>query len=57
LCKSEVRKMNFYQKQADMTFKIVGYSWGTILFFDIMKVLPNFLSDRIMNALLAKLPI
>jgi hypothetical protein len=49
--------MNFYQKQADMTFKIVGYSWGTILFFDIMKVLPNFLSDRIMNALLAKLPI
>jgi hypothetical protein len=49
--------MNFYQKQADMCFKIVGYAWGTILFFDIMKVLPNFLSDRIMNALLEKLPI
>jgi hypothetical protein len=49
--------MNFYQKQADMTFKIVGYSWGTILFFDIMKVLPNFLSDRIMNAIIDRLPI
>ena len=49
--------MNFYQKQADVAFKIVGYSWGTILFFDILKILPNFLSDRIMNAVLAKLPI
>ena len=49
--------MNFYQKQADMAFKIVAYAWGTILFFDIMKLLPNFLSDRIMNALIAKLPI
>ena len=49
--------MNFYQKQADMCFKIVGNAWGTMLFFDIMKVLPNFLSDRIMNALLEKLPI
>lgn len=49
--------MNFYQKQADMAFKIVGYGWGTVLFFDIMKMLPNFLSDRIMNALIAKLPI
>jgi hypothetical protein len=53
----QVWTMNFYQKQADMAFKIVGYSWGTMLFFDIMKVLPNFLSDRIMNAILAKLPI
>jgi hypothetical protein len=57
LCQSKVWQMNFYQKQADMSFKIVGYTWGAILFFDIMKVLPNFLSDRIMNALLAKLPI
>ena len=54
---SKVWQMNFYQKQADMAFKIVGYAWGTILFFDIMKVLPNFLSDRIMNAIIAKLPI
>ena len=49
--------MNEYQKTADMAFKIVGYAWGTILFFDIMKVLPNFLSDRIMNAILERLPI
>lgn len=49
--------MNEYQKTADMAFKIVGYTWGTMLFFDIMKVLPNFLSDRIMNAIIAKLPI
>jgi len=49
--------MNFYQKQADMTFKIVGAYWAFNLFFDVMKVLPNFLSDRIMNAILAKLPI
>jgi hypothetical protein len=49
--------MNFYQKQADMAFKIVGAYWAFNLFFDVMKVLPNFLSDRIMNAILAKLPI
>jgi hypothetical protein len=49
--------MNFYQKQADIAFKIVAYGYGFSLFLDIMKVLPNFLSDRIMNALLAKLPI
>lgn len=49
--------MNFYQKQADMAFKIVGAYWAFNLFLDVMKVLPNFLSDRIMNAILAKLPI
>ena len=49
--------MNFYQKQADMAFKIVSAYWAFNLFFDVMKVLPNFLSDRIMNAILAKLPI
>ena len=49
--------MNFYQKQADMAFKIVCAYWAFNLFFDVMKVLPNFLSDRIMNAILAKLPI
>lgn len=49
--------MNFYQKQADMAFKIVGAWWAANLFMDFIKVLPNFLSDRIVNALLAKLPI
>jgi len=49
--------MNEYQKTADMAFKIVGYSWAAILFFDIMKILPNFLSDRIMNAIIDRLPI
>ena len=49
--------MNEYQKNADMFFKILGGGWAAILFFDIMKILPNFLSDRIMNAIIAKLPI
>jgi len=49
--------MNEYQKTADMAFKIVGGWWGANLFLDILKVLPSFLSDRIVNALIAKLPI
>jgi hypothetical protein len=48
--------MNEYQKQADMFFKILGGGWAALLFFDIMKILPNFLSDRIMDYLLSKLP-
>ncbi len=48
--------MNEYQKQADMFFKILGGGWAAMLFFDIMKILPNFLSDRIMDYLLSKLP-
>ena len=49
--------MNEYQKQADMAFKIVGAWWATNLFLDVLKVLPNFLSDRIVNAILERLPI
>jgi hypothetical protein len=48
--------VNEYQKTADMVFKIIGGAWAALLFFDIMKILPNFLSDRIMNYLLSKLP-
>ena len=48
--------MNEYQKTADMAFKIVGGGWAALLFFDIMKILPNFLSDRIMDYLLSQLP-
>ena len=48
--------MNEYQKQADMAFKIVGACWGANLLIDLLKVLPNFLSDRIVNYLLSKLP-
>jgi hypothetical protein len=48
--------MNEYQKNADMFFKILGGGWAALLFFDIMKILPNFLSDRIMDYLLSKLP-
>jgi hypothetical protein len=48
--------MNEYQKNADMFFKILGGGWAALLFFDIMKVLPNFLSNRIMDYLLSKLP-
>ena len=49
--------MNEYQKTADMAFKIVGAWWATNLFLDVIKVLPNFLSDRIVNAILERLPI
>jgi len=48
--------VNEYQKQADMAFKIVGAWWGANLLIDLLKVLPNFLSDRIVNYLLSKLP-
>jgi hypothetical protein len=47
--------MNEYQKTADMFFKILGGGWAAILFFDIMKLLPNFISDRIMNMILGKI--
>jgi hypothetical protein len=49
--------VNEYQKTADMAFKIVGAWWATNLFLDVLKVLPNFLSDRIVNAILERLPI
>jgi hypothetical protein len=49
--------VNEYQKTADMAFKIVGAWWATNLFIDVIKVLPNFLSDRIVNAILERLPI
>ena len=47
--------MNEYQKQADMAFKIVGAWWGANLFLDVITVLPNFISDRIVNAILGRM--
>jgi hypothetical protein len=47
--------MNEYQKHADMTFKIVGAWWAANLFLDFIKILPNFISDRIVNALLGRI--
>ena len=47
--------MNEYQKQADMAFKIVGAWWAANLFLDVITVLPNFISDRIMNMILGKI--
>lgn len=47
--------MNEYQKQADMAFKIVGAWWAATLFLDLIAVLPNFISDRIVNAILEKI--
>ena len=47
--------MNEYQKTADMAFKIVGAWWGANLFIDIIKVLPNFISDKIVNSLLGRM--
>jgi hypothetical protein len=46
--------VNEYQKQADMAFKIVGAWWAANLFLDVITVLPNFISDRIVNALLGR---
>jgi hypothetical protein len=47
--------MNEYQKQADMAFKIVGAWWAANLFLDLITVLPNFISDRIVNAILGRM--
>jgi hypothetical protein len=47
--------MNEYQKTADMAFKIVGTWWAANLFLDVITVLPNFISDRIVNALLGRM--
>ncbi len=47
--------MNEYQKQADMVFKIVGAWWAANLFLDLITVLPNFISDRIVNAILGRM--
>jgi hypothetical protein len=47
--------MNEYQKQADVAFKIVGAWWAANLFLDVITVLPNFISDRIVNALLGRM--
>ncbi len=47
--------MNEHQKTADMFFKIVGAWWAANLFLDVITVLPNFISDRIVNALLDRL--
>jgi hypothetical protein len=47
--------MNEYQKTADMAFKIVGAWWAANLFLDLIVVLPNFISDRIVNTLLEKI--
>jgi len=46
--------VNEYQKAADMTFKIVGAWWGANLFLDFIKILPNFISDKIVNMLLQR---
>jgi len=50
-----VWSVNEYQKQADMAFKIVGAWWAANLFLDVITVLPNFISDRIVNALLGRI--
>lgn len=47
--------MNFYQKQADIAFKIVGAWWAANLFLDLIVILPNFISDKIVNALLDRI--
>jgi hypothetical protein len=47
--------VNEYQKQADMVFKIVGAWWAANLFLDFIKILPNFISDKIVNALLGRM--
>jgi hypothetical protein len=55
LCQSKVWSVNEYQKQADMVFKIIGACWAAHLFLDVIKILPNFISDKIVNMLLEKI--
>lgn len=47
--------MNEYQKTADMTFKLIAAWWGANIFLDVIKILPNFISDKIVNMLLGKI--
>jgi hypothetical protein len=47
--------MNQYQKDFDMFLKIVVYGLAAMLFLDLLKVLPNDLSDKIVNLLLEKI--
>jgi hypothetical protein len=47
--------VNEYQKQAEMVFKIIGAWWAANLFIDVIRVLPNFISDKIVNMLLGKI--
>jgi hypothetical protein len=37
-----------------MAFKIVGAWWAANLFLDVITVLPNFISDKIVNMLLER---
>ena len=47
--------MNEYQKAADMSFKIFGAWWGANLFLDFIKILPTFISDKLVNMVLGKI--
>lgn len=47
--------MNQYQKDFDIFLKIVVYGLGAIWFVDFLKILPDDLSDKIVNLLLGKI--
>jgi hypothetical protein len=47
--------MNRYQKDFDIFLKIVVYGLAANWFLDLLKVLPNDLSDKIVNLLLGKM--
>lgn len=46
--------MNEYQKTADLCFKIVCYGYVALYFIGFLKFLPDDLSNRIVNGLIAK---
>ena len=47
--------MNEYQKQFDLTLRIVIYGMVAIWFLGFLKFLPDDLSDKIVNLLLGKI--
>lgn len=54
---SQVRQVNEYQKNFDLFLKIFCYVCAAWWLLGLLKYLPDDLSNRIVNALIAKLPI
>jgi len=46
--------MNEYQKAFDISLKIFVYGFAAIYFLDFLTVLPDYISNRIVNGLIGK---
>jgi hypothetical protein len=46
--------MNEYQKAFDICLKIIVYGLGALYFVDFLRVLPDDISNKIVNGLIGK---